>query len=115
MAMKLERFNKEYYVKRNIYDAVLNGLSSSLYEYKNGIIYIRVFVNSKWQKNYSETAYEIAHRWKNSFHEFDQAIGCKVFIYDIHKRKDVQSLAEIGCSVDSHAKKGILFSSNQLN
>ena len=113
--MDIKQLNKRYYLQREMRNPTLNGLSSTLSSYENGIMQIKVFVNSSWNKSYQFAAYEVAHAWKKGLPELRNAIGCKVFIYDIHKQANDNNLLKEGPSFRVHAKKGILFRPNQLN
>lgn len=114
--MDLKQLNKQYFLKKDMYTAVLNGISSNLMSYRNGIMYLEVVLTSKWKKSYDFTAYQLAHDWKNSFKSLENAIGCKVFIVD-HRQKTSKGYGESkSFSTKAYrAKKGILFRSDQLN
>ena len=113
--MDIKQLNNRYFLQREKRDSFLEGLSSSLIAYRNGIMLIKVFINSDWEKSYQVAAYEVAHAWKNSLPELRNVIGCKVFIYDLHKQANSSKFLEYGSTIQVHAKKGILFQQNQLN
>ena len=113
--MNINRINKEFLLKKGMYNAVLYGLTSTMYSYQNGIIHLQVYLRSKRIKNYPTTAYKIAHAWKNSIPELKNAIGCKIFIIDLDKSHNAKALIDMGVKIDYHAQKGILFAPNQLN
>lgn len=115
MAMDIKQLNNRYYLQREMRDPILKGLSSTLSSYENGIMQIKVFINSEWNMSYQVAAYEVAHAWKKSLPELRNAIGSKVFIYDMHKQANDRNLLKEGPSFRVHAKKGILFRPNQLN
>jgi len=113
--MNLEQLNKEHFLERDIYNSVIQGMSSSLVDYRNGIMYINVFVGRKWKKSYTITAYEVAHQWRDNFPELNMSIGCKVFIVSVLDQPGVKSYFDMKIKSSYSAKKGILFGQNQLN
>jgi hypothetical protein len=114
--MDLKQLNKQYFLRKDMYTSVLEGISSNLISYRNGIMYIEVVISKKWKRSYDYTAFRVAHDWKKSFESLEDAIGCKVFIID--KRNDKTLLPVKKLKLKAHpyqAKKGILFRSDQLN
>jgi len=113
--MDIKQINNKYFHSSEMNEAKQKGINSSMYSYRNGIMYIKVFLNSQWSKNYQVTAYEVAHNWRNNVPELKKALGAKVFIIDLHKQMNEGFNSEDGSQSVSHAKKGILFMVNQLN
>ena len=113
--MDIKQINKKYFDTNELNDEKQRGISSSIYSYNNGIMYIKVFINSRWKKNYQMTAFEVAYNWRNNIPELKKALGAKVFIMDLDKQVNDKLLLEKGLFNSSHAKKGILFMNNQLN
>jgi len=113
--MDIRQINKRYFLDHNMYDAVLNGISSSLIAYRNGILHIEVITCAKWKKEENSTAFEMAHRWKERIPEFRNAIGCKVYITDLQRRSSARNFHHMGIRIPYASGKGILFKKNQLN
>jgi hypothetical protein len=113
--MNLKQINKQYFLKKNMYDAVLSGISSNMISYRNGIMTIEVTLSNKWNKSYDSTAFQIAHDWKNSFDSLSNAIGCKVFIIDRRKNEITYTPGITTYGPMYHARKGILFRADLLN
>lgn len=99
-----------------MYSSVLDGLSSNLISYRNGIMFIEVILTDKWKRSYDFTAYQVAHDWKNSFSTLENAIGCKIYIIDKRSLPEgiIDDISRLGLP-QYQAKKGILFRSYQLN
>jgi hypothetical protein len=114
--MDLKQLNRQYFLKKDMYSTVLDGLSSNLISYRNGIMYIEVVMNTKWKRSYDFTAYQVAHDWKDSFSTLKNALGCKIYIID-KRRFPTSVIDDISrLSIPQYqAKKGILFRSDQLN
>jgi hypothetical protein len=114
--MDLKQLNNQYFLRKDMYQTVLNGLSSNLVSYRNGIMYLEVTIGEKWKRSYDFTAYQLAYDWRNSFSTLENAIGCKVFIIDLRNdRKTIRTASTGGSRRPYTAKKGILFRPDQLN
>ncbi len=113
--MDIEKINKRHFLKNDVYYRMEKGLSSRLLKYENGIFHLEVTINRKWDKNYSATAAEMAHCWRQSNEELMLAIACKVYIIDLRKNPFKRALTSTGIEIPYDAKKGILFYKNYLN
>lgn len=102
-------------METDMYYRVGYGLSSKLLKYNNGIIHIEVSIGRKWSKSYNATAHELAHCWKKTHEELNQAIACKVFIIDTKRNHYKQSLIHSGITPGYDAKKGVIFAENYMN
>ena len=116
LPMDLKQINKQYFLKKDMYSSVLNGVSSSLLSYQNGIMYLEVVLTKKWTKSHQFTAFKLAHDWKKSFKMLEHAIGCKVFIIDLRDSEEWTTVRSRSVKTKVYrAKKGILFFPDQLN
>ena len=114
--MDLKQINKHYFLKKDMYSSVLDGVSSSLISYQNGIMYLEVILTRKWKKSHEFTAFKLAHDWKKSFVMLEHAIGCKVFIVDLRESDEWSTVRSKSSKPKIYrAKKGILFQPDQLN
>ena len=114
--MNLEDINKQYLLKKDLYDAVLTGISSKVLRYQNGIFSIRLIIGVKWKKSEALAAREAAFAWRDYIPEFKDALACKVYIVDLRKEESSIPSLSPGRSFGRYtARKGILFGSGKLN
>ena len=113
--MNIEEINRKHFIETDMYYRVGYGLSSKLTNFSNGIFSIEVVIGSKWSKDYSTTAQEIAYLWKNTHSELGKSIGCKIYIVDSRKYPYKQALLHRSVQPGFDAKKGILFRKGYLN
>ena len=114
-SMDIQKINRRHFVETDLYYRVSMGLSSKLLKYNNGIFHLEVIIGRKWIKDYNATAAEIGHIWKSSNLELVNAIGCKVFIFDLRTGENKVELVKSGLCKKYDSSKGILFSKNYLN
>ncbi len=115
ISMDIEKINRRHFVETDLYYRVSMGLSSKLLKYNNGIFHLEVIIGRKWVKDYNATAAEIGNIWKSSNLELVNAIGCKVFIFDLRTGENKAELVKSGRCTKYDSSKGILFSKNYLN
>ncbi len=113
--MDIEKINKKHYLGLDMYYRVGYGLSSKLLKFENGVIHLEVVLGRKWKKNYNATAAELAHCWKESHGELQNALACKVFIVDTKNNNYKQFFIHSGIKPQYDAKKGIIFAKHYVN
>ena len=69
----------------------------------------------KWDKDYNNTAFELANCWKSQNEELHGAMGCKVYIIDAKLHPYKKQLLNLGVQPLYDAKKGIIFRKKILN
>lgn len=113
--MNIEEINRKHFLETDMFYRVGFGLSSSLIEIKNGILFLEVVISRKWKKSYNATAHEIAHCWRETHPELSDALACKVYIIDTKKYAYKKSLLHSGIKPAYDAKKGVIFRENYMN
>ena len=113
--MDIEKINRKHFVETDMYYRVGLGLSSKLLSFENGTINVEITISKKWKKNYNATAAELAHCWRNTHPELENAIACKAYIIDARDYPYKQYLVHIGITPGYDAKKGVIFNKSHLN
>jgi len=113
--MNIEEINRKHFIEADMYYRVGYGLTSKLINISMGVFTIEVVVGQRWEKDFNQTAQELAYLWKNSHAELKNAIGCKIYIVDARKCPYKQGLIHRGVKPGIDAKKGILFRKGYLN
>lgn len=113
--MDIEKINRKHLFEADMYYRLEKGLSSRLVGYKNGVFRLEVIIHSKWNKNYSVAAAEMAYIWKDNYEELKDAIACKVYIIDTKTKPYKKQLLDAGVTPEYDGKKGVLFYKQQLN
>ncbi len=113
--MNLKQINRRYTLQRDIYDVVLEGVSSRMLGYSNGIISLEVKLGKKSNRSLGTISYELAHSWKRNISELNHAIGCKLYFIDCSGDPKTAFLCDCGIRPEYIARKGVLFYASQLN
>jgi hypothetical protein len=113
--MNLNKINRKYTLQQDIYDVVLEGVSSRLMGFDNGIISLEVRLGKKSKRSLGIISYELAHSWKRNIPELSHALGCKLYFLDGVNDPNAAFLYQSGIRPAFLAKKGILFYPSQLN
>ena len=113
--MDMKHINRKYTLQQDIYDVVLEGVSSRMLGYSNGIISLEVRLGRKSSRSMGIISYELAHSWKRNIPELSQAIGCKLYFVDYGTDPKATFFLQCGIRPNYIAKKGILYFPDQLN
>lgn len=113
--MDKKQINRKYTLQQDMYDVVLEGVSSRMLGYSNGIISLEVRLGRKSNRSVGIISYELAHAWKRNIPELNHAIGCKLYFVDYVTDPKASFFLQCGIRPNYIAKKGILYFPDQLN